>query len=198
MRKQAVSKSFAGISSSAILFALNFFKNPTMLGSIVPSSPYLVNDLLSPVNWDRAGIVVEYGPGVGTITREILKRMRHDAILVAIELNDDFVEYLGSNIRDPRLRLVHGSAGDVRRILQGLSLTHADYIISCIPYSTIPHKLRRHIVEESRHALKAEGSMLLFQFTRTVVPYLRSTFTSVRQGFQLLNILPAQIFYCTP
>jgi hypothetical protein len=30
------------------------------------------------------------------------------------------------------------------------------------------------------------------------LPYLKSSFSSVRQNFQFLNILPARIFYCTP
>ena len=46
-----------------------------MLGSVIPSSRFLVNDLMAQVDWDRARVVVEYGPGVGTITQHILKRM---------------------------------------------------------------------------------------------------------------------------
>lgn len=51
---------------------------------------------------------------------------------------------------------------------------------------------------ESRDALKAQGSLLVFQYTRTLLPYLRSTFSSVKLNFQLFNILPALIFHCTP
>jgi phospholipid N-methyltransferase len=169
-----------------------------MLGSVIPSSPFLVNDLLRQVNWDRARVLVEYGPGVGTITREILKRMRSDATLVATELNHDFVEYLGDSILDHRFRVVHGSAAQVRRILADQRLAPADYIISGLPYSIMPDSMRRTIVEESRQALKAKGSMLLFQYSRIVLPCLESSFSSVKEGFQLFNILPARIFHCTP
>ena len=51
-----------------LLFALNFFRHPFMLGSIWPSSRYLVNEVLRPVDWERASVIVEYGQGVGTIT----------------------------------------------------------------------------------------------------------------------------------
>ena len=54
-----------------------------MLGSVIPSSRFLVNDLLNQIRWERAQLIVEYGPGVGTITQEILRRMRTDAVLVA-------------------------------------------------------------------------------------------------------------------
>lgn len=197
MPSQAVKKSAAPTSAVA-LFARNFFKYPSMLGSVVPSSPFLVKDLMAQVDWDRARVLVEFGPGVGTITREVLKRMRPDAVLLVIELNEDFVQYLGTTIRDPRLRVVHGSAAHVRRILAEQGLAPADYIISSIPYSLLPETLRQEIVAESRHALKAHGSLLVFQYNRTLLPYLKSSFGTVKLNFQLFNILPALIFHCTP
>lgn len=169
-----------------------------MLGSVVPSSSFLVNDMMRQVDWERARVLVEYGPGVGTFTREILKRMRPDAVLVAIELNTEFVEYLRDRVRDPRFRVVHGSAARVRGILAEQSLAPADYIISSLPYRNMPDALRREILEESRMALRPEGSLLLYQYTRTLLPYLESSFSSVTLNFQLFNIPSALIFHCTP
>jgi phospholipid N-methyltransferase len=197
MPSQATKTSAIATSASA-LFARNFFKYPSMLGSVIPSSRFLVNQLMGQIDWERARVLVEFGPGVGTITREVLKRMRPDAVLLVIELNEEFVQYLGSTIRDPRLRVVHGSAAHVRRILAEHGLAPADYIISSIPYSLLPESLRREIVAESRHALKSEGSLLVFQYNRTLLPYLKSSFGSVKLNFQLFNILPALIFHCTP
>src|SRR6266496_346340 len=168
----------SAVQTSAIaLFARNFFRYPSMLGSMLPSSPFLVKALMEQIDWGRARVLVEFGPGVGTITREVLKRMRPDAVLVVIELNEDFVQYLGSTIRDPRLRIAHGSAAHVRRILAEQGLAPADYIISSLPYSLLPEALRQEIVSESRHALKAQGSLLVFQYSRMLQPYLESTFS---------------------
>ncbi len=197
MPSQAAKK--AAVPTNAVaLFARNFLKYPSMLGSIVPSSPFLVNDILARIDWENARVVVEFGPGVGTITREVLKRMRPDAVLLVIELNEDFVEYLGVTIRDPRLRIVHGSAAHVRRILAEQGFKAADYIISGLPYSLLSESLRQEIVSESRDALQPSGSLVVFQFSRRVLPYLKSSFRSVRLNFQLFNILPAMIFHCTP
>ena len=197
MPSQAVEKSVVETSAVA-LFARNFFKYPAMLGSVVPSSPFLVKHLMAQIDWERARVLVEFGPGVGTITREVLKRMRPDAVLLVIELNEEFVQYLNTTIRDPRLRVVHGSAMHVRRILAEHGLARADTIISSIPYSLLPEALRREIVAESRHALKAQGSLLVFQYNRTLLPYLKSSFSTVRLNFHLFNILPVLIFHCTP
>ena len=101
-----------GQSERFLLFGRNFLKHPRMLGSVIPSSRFLVNRLLAPVDWTRARVIVEYGPGVGTVTTEILRRMAPDAVLVAIETNADFVRFLRRRIHDPRLRLVHGSAAN--------------------------------------------------------------------------------------
>jgi phospholipid N-methyltransferase len=184
--------------SQSLLFALNFFLHPSMLGSLVPSSRFVIHDVMAQVDWDRARVVVEYGPGVGTITRAALERLHPDATLVAIEMNCDFVQLLEDEIRDPRVRVVHGSALNVRKVLAELHLPSADYIISGIPFTNMPASARRNIVRESREALQAEGAMVVYQFTRTVLPYLESQFTSVRQNFQLWNILPTHTFYCTP
>jgi phospholipid N-methyltransferase len=180
-----------------VLFAKNFLKHPTLLGSFVPSSPFLINQLLSRVDWRRARVVVEFGPGIGNISREILDRMRPDGVLVAIELNPEFVEFLRTDIGDPRFQVVEGSALDIREILNTLQLPRVDYIVSGIPYSTIPHETRCDILRESRSMMQSDGAMLVYQFTRTVLPYLQRSFARVEQDFTLWNILPARIFSCT-
>jgi phospholipid N-methyltransferase len=179
------------------VFARNFFKFPAMLGSLVPSSRFLVNDVLSRVDWARARVIVEFGPGVGTLTREILRRMHSGATLIAFELNNEFVEFLGSELCDSRLHVVNASAAAVREVLDGLGLRYADYIISGLPYTNMPDAMRRAILQQSRASLHPEGALLIYQFTGTILPYLQSSFGSVRQRFQPLNILPARIFHCT-
>ncbi len=180
-----------------VLFAKNFLKHPRLLGSFVPSSPFLIKQLLDSVDWRRARVVVEFGPGIGNMSREILDRMRPDAVLVAIELNPEFVGFLRSDIDDPRFHVVEGSALDIREILNTLQLPRVDYIVSGIPYSTIPHETRCDILRESRSMMQNDGAMLVYQFTRTVLPYLERSFRRVEQDFMLWNILPARIFRCT-
>ena len=196
--KAAPSASASSVARQTFLFAQNFFRHPKLLGSVVPSSPYLVNRLLAPVDWERARVVVEFGPGIGNITRQVLRRMRPESRLVAIELNPAFVKFLKSDLQDPRLQVVEGSALEVKKILAGLGYRHADYIISGIPYTNIPHELRAGIMREARETIHPEGAMLVYQFTRTVLPYLEQSFGSVRQDFTFWNIFPARTFYCIP
>jgi len=180
------------------LFAVNFFKHPKQLGSVVPSSRFVVKKILSQIDWNRARVIIEYGPGIGNMTQEIVKRMHRDAILVAIEMNPEFVHFIQSEISDPRLKVVCGSAGDVREILTKLNLDGADYVISGIPYTTIPVAVRRQILSDTHKVLRPHGGFLVYQFTRTVLPDLTPVFGSVQQSFEFRNILPARLFYCTP
>jgi phospholipid N-methyltransferase len=181
---------------SVLLFARNFFKHPRMLGSLIPSSRFLIDELLAQVNWNRARVLVEYGPGVGSFTTEILRRMHPDATLIVIEMNEEFVKLLRSSYDDPRLHVVHGSADDVTSVLSGLGLDHADYVISGIPFSTMPSGVRDSILQKTHDALGNNGMFLVYQFSGDVLPHLRSLFREVKQDFELLNILPARLFFC--
>jgi phospholipid N-methyltransferase len=179
-----------------LLFAKNFLRHPHMLGSIIPSSRFLVNQVLAPIDWKRARVIVEYGPGVGTITGEILQRMRSDAHLVVIETNPDFVRFLRKSLPHPRLHVEHDSAAEVQLVLQKLGLPRADYIISGIPLGSMPDPVRADIVTKSRDALEPEGEFLVYQFTSRVLPVLKRTFGYVRRRFEGRNLPPAQLFVC--
>ena len=183
---------------SAWLFALNFFRHPMMLGSIVPSSRFLIRQLLEPVDWGQARVIVEYGPGVGVITTEVLRRMGPDTMLIAIETNPDFVGYLRDSIKDERLHVVEGSAESVDEILRRYGQSNASYVISGIPFSTIPAPVRERILLKTCEVLKPGGSFLVYQFSSRVLQDLQRIFRYVRRKFEPLNVLPAHLFFCQP
>lgn len=183
--------------SEALLFASNFLRHPNMLGSIIPSSRFLVDQVLEPIDWGRARVIVEYGPGVGTLTSQILRRMHSDTQLLAIETNRDFVRFLQRTLPDPRLHVVHDSAAEVHTILTGLALPAPRYIISGIPLGSMPDPVRTDIAVKSRAALEPGGAFLVYQFTARALPTLQRTFGHVRRGFERRNFPPAQLFVCT-
>lgn len=192
-----VPKKKSALGGKALLFARNFFRHPRMLGSLVPSSPFLIRRVLRRIDWASARVIVEYGAGVGTFTAEILRRMHPDATLVAFETNDEFVAYLRDSIRDPRLHIVHASADRVGEVLERLGRGPADYVISGIPFSTIPEPAREGILRSTRAALRPRGALIVYQFTRRILPSLERVFGRVSRDFEPRNILPAQLFYCT-
>jgi len=178
------------------LFARAFLRDPKGLGSVIPSSKFLMNRILERIDFARGRVIVEYGPGVGNLTAEILRALQPGATLVAIDTSAEFVRHLQANLPHPALLVEHGSAADVVPILRRLGIAKADYVVSGIPYSTLPAALRRAIVRASREALAPNGELIVYQFSNAVLRDLLVEFPSVERGFEPLNILPARLFYC--
>jgi len=178
-------------------FLKNFVRHPHLIGAAFPSSRYLINRVLSRVQWEQTHNVIEYGPGIGTFTRPILNHMLPDARLLALEINEDFCRALRSDIRDPRFELICGSAADVTHWMHRCSIHKADFILSGIPYTFFSHEQRRSILMASRNALSPRGVFVSFQYTRAVLPDLQDVFRNVVEDFELINLLPARLFYCT-
>jgi phospholipid N-methyltransferase len=181
-----------------LLFLRNYLKHPRMLGAMIPSSRFVVEEVLGKVDWERARVIVEYGPGVGTFTTEILKHMRSDASLIAFELNKDFAKFLRQKLPDPRFHVVQGSAARVDSVLSQVGHVGADYVISGIPFSTMPPTERDAIISKTHKILNPEGAFLVYQVSGAVGPHLKRVFSNVDRDYEPLNLLPAKLFYCEP
>lgn len=177
------------------MFFRGFLKHPVMVGSVIPSSGRLIEKMLDPVDWARTKVFVEYGPGVGTFCRPILERMAPDATLIAIDTNKDFISYLRRRIVDSRFMPVHGSAADVREILAEQGFDGADYILSGLPFSTLPPGVGPLIAEETHAAINPGGAFLVYQFSPKVRDFLDPHFGRIDHGFELINIPPAQLYW---
>lgn len=177
------------------MFFRQFLKHPVMVGSIIPSSGKLIDHMLSRVDWTRCKLFVEYGPGVGTFCGPVLKRMTPDATLIAIDTNREFVEYLDRRIDDPRFRAVLGSAADVRQIIGDHGFAHADYVLSGLPFSTLPPGVGPAIARATQEVLAPGGAFLVYQFHPRVRNFLAPHFTRIDHDMELLNVPPAQLYW---
>lgn len=176
-------------------FLRGFFKHPVMVGSIIPSSRRLIDKMLAPVDWDQTRLFVEYGPGVGTITRPILERLGPDAKLIAIDTNPDFIDYLKADIDDPRLIPVLGSAADVEKIIREHGFTHADYVTSGLPFSTLPPGVGDAIGKATAKVIRPGGAFLVYQFSPKVRDFIAPYFERLDRGFEWVNVPPATLFW---
>jgi phospholipid N-methyltransferase len=177
------------------LFFKGFLKHPAMVGSVIPSSRALIDKMLAPVDWSRVKLFVEYGPGVGTFTLPILDRLGPDAELIAIDTNPDFVSFLKKEVPDPRLHVVRASAADVRRIVADFGHEQADYVLSGLPFSTLPSGVGDRIASETAAVLKLDGAFLVYQLSAKVADYIGPHFAEIDRGFEWLNIPPMRLFW---
>jgi phospholipid N-methyltransferase len=193
-RRERSSKGAAS-SGPLMMFLRGFIKHPVMVGSVIPSSKALIDRMLEPVDWANCRLFVEYGPGVGTFTEHILQRMSPDATLIAIDTNADFTEYLNRKFRDSRLIAVTGSAAETRKIMAEAGFAEADYILSGLPFSTLPPGIGPKIAAETHAALRKDGGFLVYQFSPKVRDFIAPHFDRIDKGMEWKNIPPAQLFW---
>lgn len=170
--------------------ATEFFRHPWMVGSGFPATARMVRHVLSPLDCSAFRVVVEFGPGSGRFTFEMLRRMGPDATLVAIEIGEAFVEELQSKCDDPRLIVVKGSATDVRGHLDAYGLDKADCILSGLPFSTLEAREAETIMRESAGTLAASGTFTAYQMRSAIRPLINRHFNRVRLGYEWWNIPP--------
>ena len=182
-------------TSPRLQFLRGFLKHPVMVGSIIPSSKTVIERMLAPVDWENTKLFVEYGPGVGTFTRPILEKMAPDATLIAIDTNPDFIAYLDDQIDDPRLVAVHWSATDVEKIVADAGFDHADYVLSGLPFSTLPPGVGDKIGAATHRVIRPGGAFLVYQFSPKVKDFIAPHFDKIDRGFEWINVPPATLFW---
>lgn len=177
------------------VFLEGFLRHPVMVGSIIPSSRFTINRMLSRVKWDECKLFVEYGPGVGTFCRPILERLPRDGQLIVIDTNPDFIEYLRHTITDSRFIAVNGSAADVEDIVLGHGHDHADYVLSGLPFSTLPDGIGPAIAAATHRVLRQGGAFLVYQFTPRARDFMARHFRRIDSGLEWLNVPPCFLYW---
>ncbi len=172
------------------VFFRGFVEHPRMVGSIIPSSEHTIRKMLAPVKWDECKVFVEYGPGVGTFCRPVLDRLPRDGMLVVIDTNPLFIDYLRHTIGDSRFHPVLGSAADVEEILKALGQDKADYVLSGLPFSTLPEGVGPAIAAATHRVVRKGGAFLTYQFSTTARDLTARHFARVETGFAWWNIPP--------
>lgn len=162
----------------------------------MPSSRFLVSRLLAPINFSKAKVIVEFGPGNGKITKEILKQLQPNAILISFEINENFYNSL-LKINDSRFKVIASSAENVQEVLNNHGFEKADYIISSLPLTNIPRRISQSILENAYNALKANGMFIQYQYSLTYFKTLKGIFNGhLKLSFEALNIPPAFVYRC--
>jgi phosphatidylethanolamine/phosphatidyl-N-methylethanolamine N-methyltransferase len=180
-----------------------FLRRPAEVGAIAPSSRSLARRMVAGMDLSSARCVVEYGPGTGAFTREILARIGPQTRFFAIEVNADFVPILRA--RFPGLDVAQASAEQLPALLAERGLDAADYIVSGLPYTVLPWGLVERIIAVSHACLRDGGlfntvqyynSYLLMPSARRFQRLLHATFPAITHYRTLWNLPPAFVYSC--
>jgi phospholipid N-methyltransferase len=183
-----------------MLKQLKFFKVALFdrqIGAIARSSKYVVKAVVRDFENQPMHRVVEYGPGDGVMTRELLKRMPKNGQLIAVESNPKFLKIL-KKIGDPRLRVIKGTVQNVSRELQRHHKETIDLVVSSIPFSMLKPIDREKVVHNTFEMLNDGGRFIVFhQYSRLMLSLLKKHFNadSVDTQFELRNVLPCFIMH---
>ena len=140
-----------------LLYFLLFIKSPKEISSILPSPKFVVNEIIKNIDFKNSKCIVEYGPGTGSITTEILKRARKDAKIVCFETNKILCSYLRKNIKDKRLTIINDDAEKIMKYIKKYNFPKVNCVISTLPFSTLGSTKKYLIMKETRKALKNKG-----------------------------------------
>ncbi|MEJ8548636.1 class I SAM-dependent methyltransferase [Brevibacillus borstelensis] len=176
-----------------MVFLRRFLAEPGRVGSIIPSSRFLCEKMLSSVDWNKSDVIIELGPGTGAFTESILEKKRIDAKYVLVERDPQFREMLsrrfpGVTMWDEALML--------QQYIRETGIGKADAIISGLPFANFPAELRSGILNEVQSALAPGGLFITFQYSLQLKAELRTRFQRVETTFTPLNIPPAFIYTC--
>ncbi|NJN35229.1 MAG: methyltransferase domain-containing protein [Saprospiraceae bacterium] len=165
-------------------------------GAVARSSKYLVREMLKPVDFKNAKFIVELGAGDGVFTLELLKKMRPDALLLCFEINEKFCEILRGCIDDKRFILIEDSAENLTDYLKQYDIEEVDYVVSAIPFVSLPKDLANGIIKICHKALKKNGLYIQFHYTTMIKKIYRRIFGNVDISFVPLNMPPAFVMRC--
>lgn len=207
-----------GFWSEFTAFFRAFRENFHDTGAILPSSRFLARALAVKLRGPRPPArILEVGPGTGPVTREIVRLMRPDDRLDAVEINPTFVELLRKRLaEDPFLRK---RAHQVELIQSGVEDLNGnakyDYIISGLPLNNFQASHVRLIFRTFARLLKPGGTLSYYEYAlvrqlkspfvgsaerrrlrrvgRVVDRYIREYQTGLR--FVFMNLPPAKVRY---
>jgi phosphatidylethanolamine/phosphatidyl-N-methylethanolamine N-methyltransferase len=158
-------------------------------GAVMPSSRFLARALASPLGGPRRPChILEVGPGTGSVTREVLKRMIPGDRLDAVELNEHFVQRIRLLLQhDPRfsrfreqVRVIHSPVEKI--VGEGVY----DHIISGLPLNNFPVALVREIFRAYMRLLKPGGTLSYFEYS--LIRQLKSPFVGRRERRRLYRV----------
>lgn len=178
-------------------FLIEYLKSPRTIGAVAPSSKKLAEKMSRDIDFERAKCIVEYGPGTGVFTEKLMKKLKKHTILLLIEYNEDFCKQLEEKYGEHgNVIIVNDSAENVDKYLEKYNIDEVDYVVSGLPFASLPKNVSSKILETTKEILKKNGLFITFQYTLLKKGYIASYFENIRLDRVVLNIPPAYVLKC--
>jgi len=191
------------MAGSSTNFLLQFLRNPSQTGAVLPSSGYLAEAMVDWLDLGAARSVLEYGPGTGSFTPHILKRVGMDCRFLAIERNATLAEEFRRKL--PDVELIQDSVENVRAICDRAGIDSVDCIVCGLPWAAFTEDLQRRLLDSMMTVLRPGGQFVTFAYLhglplpagRRFASRLPEYFSEVRKSRTVWrNVPPALVYRC--
>jgi phosphatidylethanolamine/phosphatidyl-N-methylethanolamine N-methyltransferase len=178
-------------------------RRPATMGAVTPSSTHLGAVLASVVPRVGTPVVVELGPGTGSVSAVIAEKLPPGARHLAVELDPDMVAYLRRT--RPELEVVPGNAADLAALLAERGITGVDAVVCGLPWALFDDATQTALLAEISRVIGDHGAFTTFAYlhgmtltaARRFRRTLRATFDEVLvTGTVWRNLPPAFVYAC--
>ena len=175
-------------------FAREFITHPRQTGALFPSSRSLAKRMAGQVP-EGGGIVIELGPGLGSVTAALVARGIPQKDIWAIEYSPRLAAKLRQ--RFPGVNVIEGDARHLSQLIPHRS-DPIRAIVSSLPLRSLPKQTVKTIFSELHKV--ASPSTVYVQFTyhfRSACSRLPLHFVPCHRSFVPFNLPPARVdAYC--
>lgn len=187
-----------------LTFVREFVTDPTNVGAVLPSSKRLSKAMLEGLDIAGAKAIVEFGPGTGVVTDQLVPLLRPGCTYFAIERSEDMARVWRA--KHPDLKLYVDTAANVGELCRQNGLEKVDIVLSGLPWSSLPDPVQIGILEAMSKALRPGGVFVTFCYhTGTLLPGSRrffrrlpAYFSNITKGRHVMrNVPPAFVLRCT-
>jgi len=184
-------------NKNGLSFIKQYVSKPRTVGAVLPSSKYLADKMTSDINFDKAKCIVEYGAGTGVFTDNIIKLKKPDTIVLLFENNPEFYNLLKEKyLSIANIHIINDSAEQVGEYLQQHNVDFADYVISGLPFASLPQEVSTKILHQTTKHLKPGGRFITFQYTLLKKDFIEQFFPKITIKREMRNMPPAYVFCC--
>ncbi|MFJ7755073.1 class I SAM-dependent methyltransferase [Peribacillus muralis] len=179
-------------------FLFQFMKNPKTVGAVLPSSGFLGDKMIEGIDFNEAKYIVEYGPGTGIFTEKLVKKRNDGTVILLVENNKEFYLVLKQKFKkESNIFIVYGSALNIEQYIKKFNIPYVDYVISGLPFASLPKKISSEILSNTTKILKKDGQFITFQYTKYKKAFIEKFFNKIDIKKEYRNLPPAYVFNCT-
>ena len=147
---------------SISLFGQEVLSDPRRIGATCPSGPWLGRRMASHIPADHRGPIIELGAGTGPVTRALLDSGIPPERLFPVEQSPRLAEHLQK--RFPGVQIIRGDARHLGAMLEEHTREKVRYIVSCLPFRSLPPEPGEAILQEAARVLGEGGRFIQFTY----------------------------------